>query len=105
MYTQLWFWLYVVSVVLAGTTPRTNKLGSFLGGMTLVARFVFVVLLFFYAPYWWWGLVLIAVYFLTIRIIPRVDSENESLPFMLYSIIGSYINPILVVLMFVFFFK
>lgn len=105
MASQLWFWLFIISVALSTTTPWTSKFGSILAAFSLVARAVFVILMFFFAPHWWWGLVLIAAYLLVIFTVPRVDPENKSMPLMLYSIIGSYITPIIVVLMYLSFFR
>lgn len=105
MFSQLWFWLFIVSIALGATIPKTNKFGSILSALTLVARFVFVVLMFFNAPHWWWGLVLIAEYMLVIAIVPRVNPDNQSLPFVLYSVVGSYINPIIVLFMYLSFFR
>lgn len=105
MFTQIWFWLYILSEFIANTAPKTSKLGGVLNFLSMIAKFVFVILVFFFAPFWWWGLVLIALFFLVIILTPRVNPEKMSPAGLVYSGIVSHINPIIVFFIYILFFR
>ena len=107
MFSEIWFWLYVVTIVLGSTCPFTSPLGSILSIIGMLARYVFVGILFFLAPHWWYGLVMLLVYFLLIVLIPKINPYDikSNIVFFIYSQVGSHVAPLLVVLMYLYFFN
>ena len=106
MFSEIWFWLYVVTIVLGSTCPFTSPLGSILSIIGMLARYVFVGILFFLAHHWWYGLVMLLVYFLLIALIPKINpSDMKSNIGFIYSQVGSHVAPLLVVLMYLYFFN
>jgi len=102
MIMESWIYLFVIERVLASTCPFTIKVvGQILGFVSMVATIAFVVLVFFFAPQWWYGLIALAIYLLTPSLTPRVDPNNTSAALWWYSMVGSLLNPILVVLMYI----
>jgi hypothetical protein len=107
MIHEVWFWLYVATKFLGVTCPFTSTVGSVLGLIGIIARYVFIGMLFFIAPEWWYGLVMLAVEWFTPIIIPRVDVEvmSKSGFWSFYSFVGSHLASLLVVLVYLFYFK
>lgn len=83
---KLWFWMYMLSKVVGILCPYTlGFIGQIVGTLTMIARYVFIVLVFIFAPEWWWGMVLLAFEFLLTVITPRVDASNMSSNMMMLS--------------------
>lgn len=107
MFSETWFWLFLAVKVLGATCPFTSPIGSILGLISMIARYVFIGMLFFLAPEWWYGLVMLAVEWFAPVVIPRINPEEmrRNGIGMLYSSIGSHIAPLIVILVYLFFFK
>ena len=97
---ELWLILFIVNRVLAGLCPFTTKLGSVISTITFVATLVFMVLVFFFSPHWWYGLIVLAVFLVVPLLLPRIDPEGMSENARIMSGIGSTVNNIIVVLMY-----
>lgn len=97
---KLWIILYVVSRILGLTCPFTSPIGTVLGTLDLIARYVFIVLCFFFAPHWWYGILVIALGILTLIFTPKIDVNNCGKGMWVYSMIGSHISPIVTILMY-----
>jgi len=98
---ESWIYLFIIERVLASTCPFTIKVvGQILGLVSMIATIVFVLLTFFFAPKWWYGLIACAIYFITPMLTPRIDPTSKSVSLWWYSMIGSFLNPVLIVLMY-----
>lgn len=106
MFSETWFWLYVATKVLGSTCPFTSPLGSIFALVGMLARYVFIGILFFFAPHWWYGLVMLLVDWFIPMILPRINPEDmrNNIGF-IYSQIGSHVAPLLVVLVYLYFFN
>lgn len=106
MFSEIWFWLYVVTIVLGSTCPFTSPLGSILSLVGMIARYVFIGILFFLAPHWWYGLIMLLVNWFVPIILPKINPEDMRNSIgLIYSQVGSHVVPLLVVLVYLYFFK
>lgn len=96
----LWLMLFIVNRVLAGLCPYTTKLGSVVSTIMFVATLVFIVLVFFFAHQWWYGLIAIAIFFIVPSLMPRINPHAMGDNARILSGIGSTMNNIIVVLMY-----
>lgn len=97
---ETWLVLFVINRVLASLCPFTTKIGTVVSSLTFVATLVFIVLTFFFAPHWWYGLIVLAVFLVVPLLLPRIDPEGMSENARIMSGIGSTVNNIIVVLMY-----
>lgn len=102
---ETWLVLFVINRVLASLCPFTTKIGAVVSSLTFVATLVFIVLTFFFAPHWWYGLIVLAVLLVVPLLLPRIDPEGISENARIISGIGSTVNNIIVVLMYLALFK
>ena len=97
---ELWIVLFVIKQVLAATCPGTFKIiGKAIGLIEIIATILFIILVFVHAN-WKLGLVAVGILFIVPVIMPRINTDNISDAFKLYSLVGSAISPILLVLMY-----
>ena len=97
---ELWLILLVINRVLASLCPFTTKIGSVISMLTFVASLVFIVLVFFFAPHWWYGLIAVAIFLVVPHLLPRINPDAMSENARILSGIGSTVNNIIVVLMY-----
>ena len=97
---ETWLVLFVINRVLASLCPFTTKIGSVISSLAFVATLAFIVLTFFFAPHWWYGLIVLAVFLIVPLLLPRIDPEGMSENARIMSGIGSTVNNIIVVLMY-----
>ena len=96
-----WMWLLAIKQFLSLTCPYTSNIGNVLNLLSLVGSVVFFVLVPFFAPHWWYLLIAIGIYLVAMLISPRIDPNaphNDA--FRAYSITGSFVEPVIVVLMY-----
>lgn len=99
---ETWIGLLVIDRLLASTCPYTVKgIGQLLGFVSMIATIIFVVLTFIFASQWWYGLIACAIYFLIPMLTPRIDTNSSNIGLWWYSMIGSLLNPIIVVMMYI----
>lgn len=92
--------LWAIKAFIAVTCPFTSKIGSALNVLAIIADVVFVVLLLFFAPHWWYALIALAITFVIMKFVPRLNPYDFGSIARLYSSIGSHISPILTVCMY-----
>lgn len=102
---ETWLVLFVINRVLASLCPFTTKIGSVISSLAFVATLVFMVLVFFFAPHWWYGLIVVGLFLLVPHLMPRINPEALSENARIISGIGSTVNNIIVVLMYLALFK
>jgi hypothetical protein len=102
---ETWLVLFVINRVLASLCPFTTKIGSVISSLAFVATLAFIVLTFFFAPHWWYGLIVLSVFLVVPLLLPRIDPEGMSENARIMSGIGSTVNNIIVVLMYLALFK
>lgn len=102
---ELWIWMLIANRIIATTCPHTSKIGAILGTVTSIAVPIFCILCFFIAPSWLYGLAALAIYLFTALLIPKINPNNTNRLFLLYSVIFSHINIIIVLLMYLSLFK
>ncbi len=100
----LWIWLYLANKLIGATCPFTSKLGGILNMLSMIAKFVFIILAFIFAPHWWYGLILLGISAFVPLLVPKINPESCGHAMHIYSGIFSHISPILVVLMYLSFF-
>ena len=102
---ETWLVLFIINRVLASLCPFTTKLGNVISTITFVATLVFMVLVFFFAPHWWYGLIVVGLFLLVPHLMPRINPETLNENARIISGIGSTVNNIVVVLMYLALFK
>ena len=69
-----WLWMYILSKAIGGLCPFTfGGLGSILIMLTMLSRYIFIVLSFIFAPAWWYGLILIGVELVMPLLLPKIN--------------------------------
>ena len=96
----LYFSLFIVNRVLAGICPFASKFGGVLSWLSIAAIWVLIALTFFFAPHWWYGLIMVGLYFITPLLLPRINSETMSDTAKTASVIGSYFNILITVILY-----
>ena len=97
---RLWAILFIIKMILNATCPVTfRKIGQIIELIELVATVVFVILVFFLTNYKV-GLGAIAAFVLVAFFVPTLKTDSISDGYRLYSLIGSIISPILLILMY-----
>lgn len=102
---ETWLVLFVINRMLASLCPFTTKLGNVISTIAFVATLVFMVLVFFFAPHWWYGLIVVGLFLLVPHLMPRINPEALNENARIISGIGSTVNNIIVVLMYLALFK
>lgn len=97
---SIWVVLFIIKQVLAATCPVTTKIiGQIINTIVLIATILFIVLVFVHTN-WKMGLVAVGIFFIVPIIVPKINTDNISDAFKLYSLVGSAISPVLLVLMY-----
>lgn len=96
----LYFSLFIINRVLAGLCPFTSKIGGILSWLSIIAEWVLMALTFFFAPHWWYGLIMVGLYFIIHLLLPRINPNTMSDKARIASGVGSTINIIIVVVLY-----
>lgn len=98
---ETWMILLLISSILGSICPFTSVTGSILSWISMVAKYIFIVLTFFFCPAWWYGLIAIALSLGVTLLIPKVNPAAYGDGARVLSGIGSYLQPVLVLGMYI----
>ena len=97
----MWYVLFIFNRFLTMLCPFSDSRLAILNIIHLVANWIFIVLTFFLLPHWYYGLGVVATNFLIIFFSPRIDPYSFTPNMVVWSKIGSLLNFILHVAMWI----